>query len=130
MTPQFLTPLQVQPYADDRWFLVTPLQYVTLHTGTAWVIEIPAHVFPTDLASIPWIVQLVIRKDAKTHAAAVVHDWLTYRNNRFKRRGKDGITRSDADKIFREALIVAGVPAWKATTMYHAVRLFSWSMKR
>lgn len=130
MKDEFLTPLVVTPYARDRWYLDKPLKYLTTYGGTPWVVTVPAHEFSTDLASIPWIVQPIIRKDAQTHAAGVIHDYLTYRNNEFKKKGLDGITRADADKIFRQSLIVAGVPPWKATTMYHAVRLFSWSMKR
>jgi hypothetical protein len=130
MKAEFLTPLVITPYAEDRWFLDKPLKYATNYGGNHWVVTVPAHEFSTDLASIPWLFRPIIRKTADTHAAGVIHDYLCYRNNRFKEKGLDGITRSDCDKIFRECLIVAGTPAWKATTMYQAVRFFSWGFKR
>ena len=130
MKDEFLTPLVITPYEEDRWFLDKPLKYATIYGGTPWVVTVPAHEFSTDLASIPWLIRPIIRQDAETHAPAVIHDYLTYRNNRFKEKGLDGITRADADKIFREALIVNGTPAWKATAMYQAVRFFSWGFKR
>ena len=130
MIAKFLTELSVTPYAGDKWFLNTDLIYQTLHFGKPRIYVVPAIQFPTDLASIPWIVRPIVRKSADTHAAGALHDWLTWRNNSFKEKGKDGITRSDADKIFREALLVNGVPAWKATAMYNAVRAFSFMVKR
>lgn len=130
MTAEFLTKLVVTPYAKDKWYLEKELIYRTLHFGKPRIYVVPRINFPTDLASIPWIVRPIVRKSADTHAAGALHDWLTWRNNSFKEKGLDGITRSDADKIFREALIVSGVPAWKATAMYQAVRAFSFTVKR
>jgi len=128
--PEFLTRLVVTPYAEDKWFLDKPLKYATLYFGTPRTFTVPAEVFPTDLASIPWLVRPFIRKSADTHAAAVIHDWLTYRNPKFKKKGLDGITRADADKIFLEALLINGVPPLKAHIMYNAVRAFSFTVKR
>lgn len=130
MISHFETVLQVQPYDKDHWFLLQSLKYHTLHWEYPKLIEVPAYVFPTDFASIPHFLRPIIRRTAATHRAAVIHDWLTWRNPKFKKRGEDGITRSDADKIFLEALLAGGVPRWKAYTMYNGVRLWSFIGKR
>lgn len=125
----FHTPLQLEEYRKDRWFLVSDFVYTTYYAGHPMEIRVPANVFSTDLASIPHILRPLIRPRG-THKAAVIHDWLCYRNPHFKKRGLDGITRSDADKIFFEALIESGVPELKANAMYCAVRLYSFMVKR
>lgn len=122
---QFLTRLVLVEYDEEHWYLDEPLKYVTNRPfGFPWTICVPANSFSTDLASVPHIFRPIIRRGG-THKAAVVHDWLTYRNAHHDDKGLDNITRRDADKIFREALKVCGVPSWKVTVMYHAVRLYS-----
>jgi hypothetical protein len=50
--------------------------------------------------------------------AAVVHDYL------YATRGLDGrYSRAGADAIFRQALQALGVPLWKRTLLWAAVRL-------
>jgi hypothetical protein len=50
--------------------------------------------------------------------AAVVHDYL------YSSRGLTGrYSRAEADGIFREALGDLGVPAWKRTLLWAAVRV-------
>lgn len=121
--PTFQTPLILQEYDQERWFLVEPLVYVTMHFGYPWRIEVQ-RLFATDLASVPHWVRPVIRRGG-THKAAVVHDWLITRNPDHNAKGLDDVTRRDADKIFREALRVLSVPSWKTTIMYHGVRAYS-----
>jgi len=48
---------------------------------------------------------------------AVVHDWLYHTKE---------IPRYLADRIFLEALLVLGIPRWKAYLFYIVVRLFGW----
>jgi hypothetical protein len=128
VVPQFESELVIQEYTRDRWFLREPLIYTTLYLGFPWRIVVPATTanggFSTDLASIPHILRPVIRR-AGTHRAAVLHDWLCTRNGHFHKRGRDGINRRVADKIFYEALIASGVPQPKAWVMYHGVRMYS-----
>lgn len=129
MTPLFHNPLRLQEYGKEKWFLTENFSYTTLHFGQPRKFTVPALVFPTDLASIPHILRPIIRRGG-THKAAVIHDYLTYRNPKFKERGMDCITRSDVDKIFYEALLTDGVPPLKAWMMYQAVRAFSFVAKR
>lgn len=86
--------------------------------GAPTHIYVPAGV-ETDLASIPtvvprWIAQQV---DAGLEAA-IVHDWL------YLTQGDGRFTREQSDEIFLAALETAGVPAWRRTLMFQAVRKF------
>lgn len=50
--------------------------------------------------------------------AAVVHDYL------YATKGLDGrYSRAQADGVFRSALAALGVPLWKRTLLWAAVRL-------
>lgn len=122
MKPHFPDLLSVTEYRSDRWFLNKSYRYVTLVLGFPWTIVVPTH-FQTDLASIPRIFQSVIPKVGRHRGPAVIHDWLTMRNPSNNQRGKDGITRSQADKIFYEAMVASDVSRWKRTLMYSAVSL-------
>ena len=70
--------------------------------------------FVTDLASIPRIFRFLIVKNGRHRAAAIVHDYLC--------RLKLDFSRVLADKIFREAMKVLGVPRFRRWAMYVAVR--------
>lgn len=134
MAPHFSTRLAITPYAKDRWFLTEPLVYTTMHFGFPVQFVVPETNdrggWSTDLSSIPWIVQPIIKKSEETHAPGVLHDWLCTRNPRFTKRGLDGITRRHADKIFHEALLSKGAIPEKAWIMYQAVRLYSFTRPR
>lgn len=56
--------------------------------------------------------------DSPTTWAAVFHDWLFT---------QPGVSRSQADHIFRELLLAYGVPADKAQLMYSTVSAYSLS---
>lgn len=120
---RFWGPLRLEEYRDEHWYVLEDLVYTTDTFLLPQNIIVPSY-FPTDLASIPHILRPIIRQ-AGTHKAAVLHDWLVYRNPNEYRLGSDGITRAQADRIFLEALLVTGVPKWKARSMYLAVRLYS-----
>jgi hypothetical protein len=71
--------------------------------------------FETDLASIPrWVPEYFIPRNGVHRAAAIVHDYLC----RFH-----GFDRVTADRIFLEAMQVAGESRWRRYAMYTAVRL-------
>lgn len=129
MIAHFNTRLAITPYAKDRWFLTEPLAYTTMVFGFPIQYIVPETNdrggWSTDLSSIPWIVQPIIKKSEETHAPGVLHDYLCFRNPDFFKRGLDGITRRHADKIFREALLVKGASQEKAWAMYQAVRFYS-----
>ena len=109
--PRFLMPLAVQPLKDGTWQLVAQLQYESKVLGR--IITVPAG-FKTDFASVPrW--PLVFWLTGNTaHEAATIHDYLykTHESTRYK-----------ADETFAEAMRVTGMPMWRCSVMYVAVRL-------
>jgi hypothetical protein len=98
---------------NHLWVLVTPLVY---HSDI-WPrpITVPAE-FQTDLASIPRIFTPLVPVNGDHRASAILHDWLV---------GVDGFDRRLADKLFLEAMKVAGVKAWRRYAMYAAVSVMT-----
>ncbi|EOG5721796.1 DUF1353 domain-containing protein, partial [Salmonella enterica] len=78
------------------------------------IISVPAG-FITDLATIPRIFWTILPPDGKYAKAAIIHDYLY--DNALR-------TKKEADLIFLDGMTVLGVPKWKRTVMYWAVRVF------
>ena len=113
----FLTPLVVSPLPDGRrWKLVFQFGYDVGYKGSDDRISVPVG-FVTDFASTPPPIWWLIPPWGKYGKAAVVHDYLYMVKTR---------TRKQADVIFREAMVVLGVPEWQVVVMYYSVRLFGW----
>jgi len=117
---KFLTPLRVElidPNAHHdtgAWTLLTPLVYYSTYLKRE--ITVPFG-FYTDFASVPR--RSIIAWGlfgGRGMRAAVVHDWLC-RDRK--------VARPRADKVFREALILDGMPKIKAQAMYEAVALYT-----
>lgn len=53
----------------------------------------------------------------KMNAAAVIHDELY---------GSGMVSRSKADSVFYEAMLVSGVATWRAMAAYSCVRVLGW----
>ena len=70
--------------------------------------------FFTDLASVRRIPVVYEIFGNTASEAAVLHDWLYC---------SGAVTRSEADRLFFEAAISTGEPAWRARIMYFAVRI-------
>ncbi len=77
-------------------------------------IRVPAG-FVSDFASVPRFFWRVLPPWGRYSPAAVIHDHLYS-------TGK--VSRADADRAFLTLMQRLGVPAWKRTVMYWAVRLF------
>ncbi|EBS8009877.1 DUF1353 domain-containing protein, partial [Salmonella enterica] len=73
----------------------------------------------TDLASVPRIFWTLLPPDGKYAKAAIIHDYLY--DNALR-------TKKEADRIFLDGMTVLGVPKWKKTIMYWAVRWFGRGM--
>ncbi len=117
---EFLSKLEVEKVTEakgmfDRatWLLMEPLIY---RSDVLTVTLIVPAGFVTDFASVPRVGGLYDLVGDTGHASATVHDWLC-------RSGK--VPRSRADKVFREALEVEEVPAWRRNLMYLGVRIGS-----
>jgi hypothetical protein len=113
---KFLTPLRIERIedksADGRgtWRLLSPLEYAS---DVAGLLVVPAD-FVTDLASVPRVPFAYMLTGGVGHAAAVVHDFLYVCH---------AVDRSTADEVFYEALLVLGVPGWRAWLMWAGVRV-------
>ena len=130
----FKTPLVVSPLPDGKhWRLHTTFTY---NDG-----QVPINIragFVTDFASVPWPFWSFIRPWGNWGKAAVVHDWLYQKQERYKKGLAYGtgprdvpitlspVSRKEADDIFLEAMIVLGVAPWRRRLMYWGVRAFGW----
>lgn len=105
--------------------LLEPLEYRVGSADSPEVIIVPAG-FETDFASVPFGFRNLFPPMGRWSRAAIVHDHI-YQLGGVNAGICDGepvsYTRKRADEIFREAMIVLGVPAWRRELMYAAVRL-------
>ena len=97
---------------SGQWILTAELIYESDLMG---IVRVPRE-FETDLASIPRVFQPLIQQDGNHRPAAIVHDYLC--------RSKI-VRRKTADRVFLEAMQVAGERKWRRGAMYSAVRLYS-----
>lgn len=98
------------------------LERVCFHVGqedSALVICVPEG-YEFDGASTPRILWSIVEPLGKQAKPACLHDWLY----------AGGVSRFIADCVFREALVVVGVPFWKTWLVWLAVRLFGGSHYR
>lgn len=101
----------------ETWELQKELLYVSdipilYYKDKIWFTVCVPKGFKTDFASVPRLPFAYLLAGDTAHKAAVVHDYL-YEN---------GIgDKATADKIFLEAMLISGVPAWRARLMYWAV---------
>lgn len=120
----FTTPLRVEVLDDFKGNriiarLLEGFAYDVGELGSGETITVPAG-FITDFASIPrglWNFEPPLGRAGK---AAVIHDWIYAQGGNLLERT---YSRAQADRIFRAALKVLGVPAWKRALMWAAVRL-------
>jgi hypothetical protein len=109
--------LAYDPDEDEgSWVLLEPYVRET----TIGPVTVPAG-FRTDLASVPWQVvwRKMFDKFGRWTGAAVVHDYL-YRTQ------PEGVTREQADLVFKELMRRDGVTRGIEEIMYKAVRQHGW----
>lgn len=113
----FLSPLQAEVLPGSspiRWVLLSALIYQSDILGRA--ICVPRG-FTTDLASVPRLPLIYLLTANVVSEPAVVHDYIYARASE---------PRDVADRVFREAMAVAGVSWARRQAMYFAVRAFGW----
>lgn len=113
---RFLDKLVVEAALPTGWTLHTRLRYKT-NIGPERTIQVPEG-FSTDLASIPRLLRPLITKNGPSRYAAVVHDYLY----RLAGTGPKAVPRTEADMIFREAMLDMEVPKWKMFLMHKGVQ--------
>ena len=105
------------PLSDGKtWLLDKPLIYEIGNEGSGNFITVPAG-FHTDFASVPRLFRVFFSSWEKYGNAAVLHDWLYWRQN---------TSRKQADDIFYEAMGVLGASYFTRHALYLAVRSFGW----
>ncbi|EJM1835421.1 DUF1353 domain-containing protein [Salmonella enterica] len=114
---KFTTPAILEMLGHYNWRVHEPFAFY-LSDDNSDVISVPAG-FVTDLASVPRVFWTLLPPDGKYAKAAIIHDYLY--DNALR-------TKKEADKIFLDGMTVLGVPKWKRTIMYWAVRLFGRGM--
>ncbi|EDQ6553546.1 DUF1353 domain-containing protein [Salmonella enterica subsp. enterica] len=114
---KFTTPAILEMLGHYNWRVHEPFEFY-LSDDNSDIISVPAG-FVTDLASVPRIFWALLPPDGKYAKAAIIHDYLY--DNALR-------TKKEADKIFLDGMTVLGVPKWKCTLMYWAVRLFGRGM--
>jgi hypothetical protein len=111
-----------RPFADGKyWTLLEPVTYSIRATGASG--EVPRG-FVTDFASVPAAMRSMIKPYGKHGRAAVIHDYLYWRNEE---------PRHNADLAFKESLEESGTPLPLRMAMYGAVRDFgekAWKKNR
>lgn len=110
---KFATDLVVKALDDKTWRLTEDLVYQSDILG---VIVVPAY-YITDFSSVPRLPFAYLLAGDTAHEAAVVHDYLYQ---------AQPCTKSQADRVFREAMGVTGIVAWRKNLMYTAVSLGGW----
>ncbi|EDV2652081.1 DUF1353 domain-containing protein [Salmonella enterica subsp. diarizonae] len=110
---KFTTPAILEMLGHYNWRVYEPFEFY-LSDDSSDVISVPAG-FVTDLATVPRIFWILLPPDGKYAKAAIIHDYLY--DNALR-------TKYEADRIFLDGMKVLGVPRWKRTIMYLAVRLF------
>lgn len=112
---RFVTGLQSKPSARDGFFLLTePLVYDSDAAGLRITIETD---FETNFVTgrkLLFVRRIVV---PEMDPGSVVHDKLY---------DTGMVSRALADAVFREAMLVCGVPAWRAWAAWAAVRSVGW----
>jgi hypothetical protein len=114
------------PEPTLRWVRNVALWVTEADVCCLWngiLINVPAG-FYTDLATIPWPLVGIPGASRFGHhnRACVIHDWLYMRRGRLDYEGVE-MTRREVDRLFLDLMLEDGVVAWKAYTMWAAVRL-------
>lgn len=114
----FHSELFIKEAGDNDWQLTAPLRY----SASRQSFEIPAEA-TTDFASVPVLFQWLIPRSGRYTKAAVLHDFLW-------RTPGIGVSRGDADGIFRRCMRELKVPFLRRWLMWAGVRLGSlWKSK-
>ena len=119
MKVEFATKLRVELLDSgppDRWLTLAP--FVVRVDGVPLVV--PPE-YETNFASVPRLPLVYLLAGNTAHRSALVHDWL-YDARALDEAGKR-FSKDFADDVFYAAMLAEGVPAWRASMMYRAVRL-------
>ena len=126
MKAQFVTPLKVEKIDGDRWVLAFPFtvwfdteKLVESSVQGAYLVAGGCEItvpegFSNDFASVPRIPLAFWLAGDTAHRSGVVHDYLY----------SVKAPRNLADEVFMACMKAEGVPGWRRSLMYAAVRAF------
>ena len=103
---------EIRPYVVGEF--ITPGTMLQIHPFES-----------TDLATIPWYLQWLVKKHGKHNLPTVLHDYLLQHRDLFPE-----LTRKQIDQIFREAMIDKGVPERDCRVIYNGVRCYATIMRK
>lgn len=118
MTARYLSPLRLESVApgSKHWRVMAPFVYDSDVLNRR--ITVPEG-FETDLGTVPRLPFAYLLFGGASNEAAVVHDFL-YSGQ------APGVTRSQADEVFAEAMKAEGVATWRRGPMWAGVRAVGW----
>jgi hypothetical protein len=114
---KFITELDVKEINDSVWMLDSPLIFESDLCGKIVVLA----GFQTDFASVPRLPIFFTLFGDRAHCEAVLHDYL------YRIDSVPEVCRSEADKVFLEAMECRGKKCHVRWPMYWGVRLGGWS---
>ncbi|EBS8367500.1 DUF1353 domain-containing protein [Salmonella enterica subsp. diarizonae serovar 50:z:-] len=103
---RFTTPAILEMLGHYNWRVYEPFEFYLSDDNS-------------DIISVPRVFWSVMPPDGKYAKAAIIHDYMY--DNALR-------TKQEADLIFLDGMVVLGVPKWKRTVMYWAVRMFGRGM--
>lgn len=115
MKVSHLTKLEVKKDKEHGWRLTSDF-YFTIDGVSR---SVPKG-FPTDLASIPYPISLILPPDGEYKVSAVIHDFLLRRMY----EGEMGLTRRYAAKVFLYSLKNQNINTLKVGLLYSGVRFW------
>ena len=126
---KFLTELHAEVIASGNqtdWYQLTE-PFKVWSDVLQNIIEVPGG-FEFDGESAPW----PLKRFGFSRRAACVHDWLYFNGGYFPPVTVTGsselirVTREQADKVYLELCLLAGLPSWRAHLRYAGLRAFGW----
>jgi Protein of unknown function (DUF1353) len=105
------TVVDVQEISEQKWKLLKQMDY----QGAKELFQVPAGQ-TTDFASVPRIFVWFLPRYGRYTKAAILHDYL------WEEKVPQGMSRIDADGLFRQAMRELNVPFLRRWIMWAAVR--------
>ena len=116
MKSKFKTSCRVEVSDRSGMFVLTDaLIYYSERLGRDIIAPIG---FETDFASIPCLFRSIIKVNGKHRKPAVIHDYLCENGE------KEGVTQSESDHVFQEAMDAVDVRRTQNAVMFGMVRAY------
>jgi len=120
-TVTFLANLDLEWDNDSGWIVLNPMRVVWQDGETVLYDFTVPKGFTTDLSSIPERLRGIIPQVGKYNRPSVAHDYA-YED------GVKGMSRREADLMFRDGMRGEGVSWHRRWLMWAAVRAFGWTV--